>query len=174
MSKSFPESELRRLIEEAVHDQWLPKVIEYGEKTCSLLEKKKCWILARVQPGRLLITSDCPAVAADIVDEPRIEITPIGGLVHFPLSSDRTVLISDNDLRINPGGLTNRQIRFLNDYEMHYAWRWVFSERNEDFVDTRFKMTKAGALLGITRETGKIYEIQQRYSRYLESLGREN
>ncbi len=167
--QSVAANELEQLVEQAVHTQWLPKLLEYGENTANLLKERSFWVLARVQPGRFLVTSDNPAVIADLTNEPGIETTQIEDLAHFPIAPDKTILISGNNLRIDHNGVTNRQTRILNCFEMHFAYRWVYSDRNEAFIDKQFKETRGGALLDITRETTEIYEIQERYLRYLNS-----
>ena len=161
------EDELKRLVREAVHEEWLPKLIEYGDKTASLLIEQTSWIIAQPQSGRFLITSDSPAVIADLERTPGSEGVVENGIVHFPISPNKTILISGSDLGLDHRGLTNRQTRNLNDFEMHFAYRWVYSDRDEAFIDNHFKSTRDGALLGIARETSKIYETQDYYSKCL-------
>jgi hypothetical protein len=168
ISQSLPAEELKGLVAKAVHGEWLPKLIEYGDKTAGLLIERNSWVVARTQPGRFLITSDSPVVPADLEREPGVETIQDNGLVHFPISPEKTILISDGNPRVNPGGLTNRQARNLNSLEMHYAYRSVYSDKNEAFIDDHFKRTGEGALLDIARETSRIYEIQKHYSEYLQ------
>ena len=148
---SASSNEIGQLVEKEVHAQWLPKLLEYGEKTANLLRERSSWVLARVQPGRFLITSDSPSVIADLTEEPGSEITSTEDLLHFPVAPDKTILISDHDLRIDRSGLTNRQTRILNCFEMHFAYRWVFSDRNEAFVDKRRQAVKEDKAWRITR-----------------------
>jgi len=142
MSMPDSASELRRSVEEAVHAQWLPKLAEYGEKTANLLREKRFWVIARAQPGRFFISSDTPAVLAELTKEPGSEIMHIEGLAHFPICPNQTILVSDDDLRLDRDGITNRQTRILNCFEMHYAWRFVYSDRNEAFIDGGRRVTR--------------------------------
>jgi len=119
----------------------IARVVNRGLKVANILVNKN-WILGVRETSKVLVTSDHPVITLrpqGVSEGTRTGI--MKGIVCMPVSPDRCLIMFHKKLK---PGLPSKSVDSINQGQMHYAHREIYSHANISGIQNQFNKTKEG------------------------------